>query len=839
MKFVFPLTKEDGSEFKDQNELETLLQHEKIGQFGFNPNNSSWHGGIHFTDPNTPWLKSDRPVRAIADGTVVACRVGKEYQTSEFMGEELQFSNDFCLIQHSVPNPDDNNVTFTFYSLYMHLAPLCAPHREVSTNARYELTKNRNIRLEAGLSANEVVLRTSSVIEATNDAAVTADGYIFKTFTVINNQNNTDTIAAEGNTIWLATHKEKQPVDISDSFLTDSSYTTYDTENSDFDMSVIPCVQTTQRWRARASSDMSKVAHTLAVESKLLRLENIEPVRSDKYLMAAYEIIDSKGERSTNVDLSAGSTIWLAVSEYPEPTELFSAFTKTYAIPSWLYTEVEGRVKVDKLSGRSDPTSKNGELNAGEKICTLTKGTRVKYSKVKDSSMQFIGSTERHMARCSFPDNDVKDDNGQSIRAAWVCIEDNLVEVIRPKTVELSSDGAHKVNSFGGRSKLTVKAGDPIGYLGRFDAAQLGQNKPYKSRYQVHFEVFSTEQPPQFFIDMFFGQTSNTEPASADATQANNDDTVQFKIVEDSFESDGFLDQDEPSEFFQLLFKKLTLGAEDVPGSDIIENLTDWDSCKYAITKHASEWAIKSGDKPFLDKLTEKYSNNDFKQLIEHEKSRIDNLIWMPSTQTQSNTKQVWNWWPISEKCNNFSITCDPSNFFYNEILAHEGGFVDHPDDPGGATNKGVILETWRKWSQQLFGIVPSVESLRDITDEQAYMIFIEGYWKKSLASEIKHCEFAYQFVDFYYNAPSGSAVVLQRTVNSLIEGNKVKEDWNMGQVTLNTVNSLIESGKEKELYTTYREKRIEYYNDRADRIPGASSFRNGWIKRAKSFNYY
>ncbi|MFM2587261.1 calcium-binding protein [Vibrio sp. TBV020] len=653
MKFVFPLTKEDGSEFKDQNELETLLQHEKIGQFGFNPNNSSWHGGIHFTDKNAPWLKSERPIRAIADGKVIACRVGKEYQTSEFMGEQLQFSNDFCLLQHSVPNPDDSDATFTFYSLYMHLAPLCAPHREVSANARYELTKNRNIRLEAGLNDNEVVLRASSVIEATNDTAVTRDGYIFKTFTIINNQNNTDAIAAEGNTVWLATHKEKQPVDITDSFLTNSSYTTYDSENSDFDMAVNPCVQTTQRRRARASSDMSKAAHTLAVESKLLRLENIEPVRSEKYLMAAYQIIDNKGERSTNVDLSVGSTIWLAVSKYPEPTDLFSTFTKTYAIPSWLYTEVEGRVNVDKLSGRSDPTSRNGELNAGEKICTIPKGTRVKYSKVKDSSMQFIGSTERHMARCSFPDNDVKDDDGQPIRAAWVCIEDNLVEVIRPKTVALSSDGAHKVNNFGNSSKLTVKAGDPIGYLGRFDAAQLGQQSSYKSRYQVHFEVFSTEQPPQFFIDIFFGQSSNTELSPTDTTQTNSDDTAEFKIVEDSFESDGFLDKDEPSEFFKLLFKKLTLGEEDVPGSDIIENLTEWDSCKHAITKHASEWAIKSGEKPFLDKLTEKYSNNDFKQLIEHEKSRIDNLIWMPNTQTLSNTKQVWNWWPINNETKN------------------------------------------------------------------------------------------------------------------------------------------------------------------------------------------
>ncbi|WP_414932553.1 hypothetical protein [Vibrio europaeus] len=665
MKFVFPLTKEDGSEFKDQNELETLLQHEKIGQFGFNPSNSSWHGGIHITDKNAPWLKSDKPIRAIANGKVIACRVGNEYQTSEFMGEQLQFSNDFCLIQHSVPNPIDNNDTFTFFSLYMHLAPLCAPHREVSANARYELTKNRNIRLEAGLSANEVVLRASSVIEATNDDAVTKDGYVFKTFTIINNRNNNDSIAAEGNTVWLATHKEKQPVDISNSFLTDSSYTAYGTENNDFDMTVNPCVQTTQKWNARASSDMSKVAHTLALESKLLRLETIEPVRSDKYLMAAYQIIDNKGERSTNVDLSVGSTIWLAVSEYPEPTELFSTFTQTYAIPSWLYTSVEGRVKVDNLSGRSDPTSQSSKLSAGERICTITKGTRVKYSKVKDSSMQLIGGTERHMALCSFPDNNVKENN-QPVRAAWVCVEDDLVEVLQSKTVELSSDGAHKVNSFGSRSKLTVKAGEPIGYLGRFDAAQLNQKTPYKSRYQVHFEVFSTEKPPQFFIDMFFGQSSNAELTSTDTTQTNSDNTVQFKIVEDSFESDGFLDQDEPSEFFKLLFKKLTLGAEDVPGSDIIENLTDWDSCKYAITKHASEWAIKSGDKPFLNKLTEKYSSNDFKQLIEHEKSRIDNLIWMPNTQTLSKTKQVWNWWPIPTTKSDCSVKVKSTKYGKN-----------------------------------------------------------------------------------------------------------------------------------------------------------------------------
>ena len=94
-------------------------------------------------------------------------------------------------------------------------------------------------------------------------------------------------------------------------------------------------------------------------------------------------------------------------------------------------------------------------------------------------------------------------------------------------------------------------------------------------------------------------------------------------------------------------------------------------------------------------------------------------------------------------------ITCDPEAFFYSKILIHEGGFVNHPKDPGGATNKGVIIDTWKQYSEKLFGIKPSVESLKEMTDEQAYRIFLEGYWKKSLANKINNCAIAFQFVDF------------------------------------------------------------------------------------------
>ncbi|MGD8110358.1 hypothetical protein [Vibrio sp. TRT 17S01] len=45
------------------------------------------------------------------------------------------------------------------------------------------------------------------------------------------------------------------------------------------------------------------------------------------------------------------------------------------------------------------------------------------------------------------------------------------------------------------------------------------------------------------------------------------------------------------------------MGEEDIPDSGIIANLTPWDSCKYIVAKHESEWPVKSDEKAFLDKL--------------------------------------------------------------------------------------------------------------------------------------------------------------------------------------------------------------------------------------------
>ena len=83
-----------------------------------------WHGGIHLV-PGTP----DEPVRAIADGEVVAYRVSEnpisDGHIDELTGQEaLNTNNGFVLLRHVTDTGDGR--TITFYSLYMHLLDLTA-----------------------------------------------------------------------------------------------------------------------------------------------------------------------------------------------------------------------------------------------------------------------------------------------------------------------------------------------------------------------------------------------------------------------------------------------------------------------------------------------------------------------------------------------------------------------------------------------------------------------------------------------------------------------------------------------------------------------------------------
>ncbi|PWE16322.1 hypothetical protein DDZ18_12925 [Marinicauda salina] len=114
-----------------------------------------------------------------------------------------------------------------------------------------------------------------------------------------------------------------------------------------------------------------------------------------------------------------------------------------------------------------------------------------------------------------------------------------------------------------------------------------------------------------------------------------------------------------------------------------------------------------------------------------------------------------------------------------DHVLEWEGGFVDHPDDPGGATNMGITLRTLADWR----GGDASVSDVRALTRDEAAAIYRARYW------DAAHCgampaPIGFLTFDGAVNHGVGRAVkLLQRAVG-------VPDDGLVGPVTLGAANA-------------------------------------------------
>ncbi|MGD8590706.1 MAG: glycosyl hydrolase 108 family protein [Chromatiales bacterium] len=110
-------------------------------------------------------------------------------------------------------------------------------------------------------------------------------------------------------------------------------------------------------------------------------------------------------------------------------------------------------------------------------------------------------------------------------------------------------------------------------------------------------------------------------------------------------------------------------------------------------------------------------------------------------------------------------------------VLVHEGGFANHPDDPGGATMKGVTLNTFRRH----FGPGKTVEDLRNITQEQLAQVYRTGYWDKCRGDELPSGVDYAVFDSAVNSGPGRAARWLQAAVGA-------KSDGAIGPKTLSMV---------------------------------------------------
>ena len=146
-------------------------------------------------------------------------------------------------------------------------------------------------------------------------------------------------------------------------------------------------------------------------------------------------------------------------------------------------------------------------------------------------------------------------------------------------------------------------------------------------------------------------------------------------------------------------------------------------------------------------------------------------------------------------------------------ILHHEGGYVNHPKDPGGETNLGVTKRVYEE-----FG---GAKDMKDLTVEDVAPIYKKGYWDKmkgdDLPSGLDLCVF-----DFGVNAgPGRSAKYLQTMIGTVADGG-------IGPNTLKAVNAYVsEHGIEKSI-ENFQEARQGYY----EKLSTFETFGRGWTRR-------
>ncbi len=173
-------------------------------------------------------------------------------------------------------------------------------------------------------------------------------------------------------------------------------------------------------------------------------------------------------------------------------------------------------------------------------------------------------------------------------------------------------------------------------------------------------------------------------------------------------------------------------------------------------------------------------------------------------------------------------------------IVAREGGYVNDPDDPGGATKFGVTIHTMRRLGLDLTGDDRvDARDVKRLTRDQAVDIFEQHYFFKPNLDGLPEALQATVF-DMHVNAGANAIKILQRLLTDM--GYKVSVDGVIGPQTLAAVSDAANPDAVA-LRDSYGVARRNYYFRLADQrvrsrkyARSRSGGKGGWIKRAEEF---
>ena len=150
--------------------------------------------------------------------------------------------------------------------------------------------------------------------------------------------------------------------------------------------------------------------------------------------------------------------------------------------------------------------------------------------------------------------------------------------------------------------------------------------------------------------------------------------------------------------------------------------------------------------------------------------------------------------------------------------LQWEGGYVNHPDDPGGATTKGVTQDTYNTY--RINNRLPT-QGVDKITDKEVQYIYFSMYWQPSQAP-IMVLPLAIVHFDTAVNFGVGGAIEF------LQEALDISADGIFGP---GTQKALLANNNAQTAQKIVR-GRVNYRNQRVDSNPSQEVFLVGWLNR-------
>ncbi|MGC8202779.1 holin-associated N-acetylmuramidase [Aliiroseovarius sp. PTFE2010] len=175
-----------------------------------------------------------------------------------------------------------------------------------------------------------------------------------------------------------------------------------------------------------------------------------------------------------------------------------------------------------------------------------------------------------------------------------------------------------------------------------------------------------------------------------------------------------------------------------------------------------------------------------------------------------------------------------------DDIIAREGGYVNDPSDPGGATKYGVTIGTLRSLGIDNDGDGDvDIADVKALTRVQARDIFIHHYFERPRIGDLPGSLQASVF-DMYVNAGANAVKILQRLLNDM--GQHVTVDGVIGPQTIAAA-EIAHAMAPMHLADAYGIARRNYYYTLADNRPASRKYarrldggKGGWIKRAEEF---